>query len=305
MDPTLIALQASLNRNAPRKTRAAEVKYVDEGSAVVDDMFKPDPRDKTFTIKRFCAVDPLTNQVLVEFIEPGTEWQPYMYLRWYCPTLRDKASLLRDVETLPSSREGERTTVDSFFDVEPKAYIPKLNDGTEHGKHEHIVYRIYGSNKYGITTLATYGPDVTCFIQRCRDKIWKAGRDEAKLRKVMGMNLEIVDMFNPFAGGEYKFKNFDFQVEAQIPLVVQSKKQRKAAPASPVLNNKKRPLGGKPSPSSALASLPKIPRKQRAEDPVFTFADAMVGMQAVVANEEARVEDAAKALVELMGGRRV
>jgi hypothetical protein len=302
----LLQLQASFNRNAPRRARKTE--------PVVEPIELPSDEDGVFDIKNFVAVDCITNHVLVEFDEPGYEWQPYLYLRRACPTLRNKADLDNDVARLKLSPHEShfafkpREPINNFHDIVPLAYVPWLLDGTEHGKHELIVYRLKGKAAIGITTRSSIVVTQD-FIDGRRAMIAAAGTDEARLAEVMGMNLNIVDMCNPFAGG-YRFKNFSFLAKLKAELLLDPSdnvdesdacKSQSASSDKPAFSSYKSAISASDKTASDISTssgktaydistssdkpashIPATSDKRYKADPFFTYANAMLRMQVVM-----------------------
>lgn len=210
-------IQTILNRNPPRLKRKLPVK--DSESSEDEEINKKPKKEKVEAIQGFLAVDPVSGHVLVQFVGSNDiQWLPYMYLRWACSSLTNK----KWMETEVHSRWGKpipiqydvipRISITNFVKVVPLHYIPALYDGTLFGNSERIIYRIFGRNRIGVTTLALLGgcEGIGRFVDIKRQELVKAGRNATRLTKCMGLNLIHDDIGPRFIGSVFPFKHYSF-----------------------------------------------------------------------------------------------
>jgi len=245
-------LQASLNRNTPRKSRPqiAPPTLPRVGSNGSDNKKTPkktSSTNQTYAIDDFLAADGVTGHVLVRFVEGSErEWLPYVYLRWACPTLRCKAELVDKVKALlpePIRRKYQRLehpSIAEFHPIVPTNYIPRLDDGTPEGQHERLVYRLQGRHIMGIALLdavrksyAASAPDklraLNKFVAAKKTEIALAGKNQPKLLDIMGLLLEHHDLMQRKTA--YVFKSFRFLV-GRPPACIEKQLRCVAEPSS-------------------------------------------------------------------------
>lgn len=155
----------------------------------------------TIAIQRILAADPVTGHVLVHQIDGELEWIPYIYLRWGCPSLGAKSK-----EWLDNSIQGlsgapiihrwmlrlPRRPITNYHRIIPLFYMPPLDDGTPHGCYARIVYRLWGKNRVGVSPLELLQgsvPEITAFVAEKQREIRKAMGDQARLKRVLGLNV--------------------------------------------------------------------------------------------------------------------
>lgn len=207
----LLQMQAEFNRNGRRGAKR-ESSYRDR-----EDSGSSDDEDSGENVCE--AVDAITGQVLFNH-----RWMPYVCLRWADRTLPDKVWLDTEVKSLqtkpidPRHDALDRTPVNEVHPIVPLHVIPKLDDGTPEGGHERLIYRLKGKKFIGISTLELVrkgfkpGSDernaFERFVSAEFKKIIKAGKDQTRLARLMGLSVEHHD-FMPRMDG-YKFKHFNF-----------------------------------------------------------------------------------------------
>ena len=239
-DKFLHCLQAELNRNSRRQTPPPEkdfqlsevpkrrkVTKAESANLVklsIQVAGQEDPN--LYIIDDFISVDEVTGHVLVKFLGHHTpEWQPYVYLRWACPTIRDKKELdekvtaLKGVEIKPEHKALERKSILLFHGIVLQHYVPRLNDGTREGEFERIGFRLEGKRATGFTHLNILrsGCDLPTlsrlesFIQQKKREIAAAAADNAELIRIMGLCVEHADCVQRLT--RYEFKNRAFIIK--------------------------------------------------------------------------------------------
>lgn len=220
----LLAIHAELNCRPRRGTRSTKLMADRDDSGPSEDELEFQEEET-----KYAAVDAITGHMLV-----GNEWKPYVVCRWADPETRDKRSLDRSVKALinkpikPEFNKLERVPVNAIHAIVPLHVIPELNDGTEEGRHQHLIYRLKGKKTIGKTTLELVRKgyaskpeelqNLEAFVSAELKKIAKAGKNQNRLRELMGFTVRHNDLMP--VRTRYTFKHFDF---GQIPFAVDTK----------------------------------------------------------------------------------
>ena len=220
----LLAVHAELNCRPRRGTRPTKPMADRDDSGPSEDELEFQEEEA-----KYAAVDAITGHVLV-----GDEWKPYVVCRWADPETRDKRSLDRSVKALinkaikPEFNKLERAPVNAIHAIVPLHVVPELNDGTEEGRHQHLIYRLKGKKTIGKTTLELVRKgyaskpeelqNLEAFVSAELKKIAKAGKNQNRLRELMGFTVRHNDLMPIRA--RYTFKHFDF---GQTPFAVDTK----------------------------------------------------------------------------------
>ena len=220
----LLAVHAELNCRPRRGTRPTKPMADRDDSGPSEDELEFQEEEA-----KYAAVDAITGHVLV-----GDEWKPYVVCRWADPETRDKRSLDRSVKALinkaikPEFNKLERAPVNAIHAIVPLHVVPELNDGTEEGRHQHLIYRLKGKKTIGKTTLELVHKgyaskpeelqNLEAFVSAELKKIAKAGKNQNRLRELMGFTVRHNDLMPIRA--RYTFKHFDF---GQTPFAVDTK----------------------------------------------------------------------------------
>ena len=164
----------------------------------LEQLFKPSP---SMSLTSILAVDSITGHVLARMSDGAIEWIPYLYLRWGCSAFTnkrwlDKAMLDLKSMSIPMWLHAlPRHPITKFHKIVPLFYIPRLDDGTLQGCYEHIVYRLWGKSKIGVTTLGLIqSPELAAFVACKQLEIKKAAGSQALLNQTMGLNVSHNDL---------------------------------------------------------------------------------------------------------------
>lgn len=148
------------------------------------------------------AADTITGHVLTRHEHGELEWIPYLYLRWGCPTLRNKAWLDNAVQDLGSKATVipqwmmtlPRRPITAYHKIIPMFYVPPMDNGTLHGCYARIIYRLWGKSKIGITTLEVLRqggnmPELEAFVQAKEREIHRVRGNKVLLSQAIGANM--------------------------------------------------------------------------------------------------------------------
>jgi hypothetical protein len=216
-------LQRQLNSNPPRACKTLSVQRTEKRKRGCGKRGQSGKR-QLYVIKDIVAVDPLAGQVFAVFEGGGGEWMPYMYLRWFCPTYKDKKELMSSVRDLllkkepgapPSEKYDSlpRTAIVYYSDIKPLNYIP----GIKSGDSELLRYRLRGRPYVGITRLdlirEAYSANrkklsaLEAFVEDQKREMRRARGDRAKLIALMGLFEKHDDLFK--VRRDYNVKGLD------------------------------------------------------------------------------------------------